>query len=216
MKAIDERTKFIYEATVGDKKDNSNFVFDTIYKQKIWSNGSGQGSNAIVLQGYIRFLEQFIREHGITSIADIGCGDWQYMCHVDLNGIDYTGYDVASTVIEANRRKFSAPNISFVHYDGDFSAIKATDLAICKDVLQHLPNKNIFDFIENTKKFKYVLVANDIVDNMTGNTDIVMGQCRALDLRLPPFNIKAEPVFMIDRKHLKKANIMVLLLKTNN
>ena len=211
---IDEKIKYIYEATVGDKKDNSNFIFNTIYKQKIWAGGtSGSGSNPAILQGYMSFLEKFIRDNKITSIADIGCGDWQYMRLVNLKGVTYTGYDVASPVIEANQQKFSAPNIDFVLYDGNFAEIKAADLAICKDVLQHLPNKNIFNFIENIKKFKYVLVANDIADNMTTNVDIPMGQCRPLDLRLPPFNIAAEPVFIVDRKHLKKANIMVLLIK---
>lgn len=213
-RAMDEKLKYIYEATVGDKKDNSNFVFDTIYKQKMWAGGtSGSGSNPAILQGYMSFLEKFIRENKITSIADIGWGDWQYMSQVNLKGVTYTGYDVASPVIETNKQKFSASNIDFVLYDGNFADIKAADLAICKDVLQHLPNKNIFCFIENLKKFKYILVANDIADNMTANADITMGQCRPLDLRLPPFNIVAEPVFIVDRKHLKKPNIMVLLIK---
>lgn len=135
------------------------------------------------------------------------------MRQVNLEGIDYTGYDVASSIIERNRKEFSKNNINFVLYDGNFADVKISDMAICKDVLQHLPNKNIFEFIKNIKKFKYVLVANNIADNMTSNFDISMGQCRPLDLRLPPFNIDAEHVFTIDRRHLKKPNIMVLLIK---
>lgn len=93
INVLDSKIKYIYEATVGDKKDNAQFVFDTIYKQKIWGSGddtigsSGVGSDPIVLAGYINFLNEFIAEKSIKSISDVGCGDWQYMQHVDLSNI---------------------------------------------------------------------------------------------------------------------------------
>lgn len=70
---------------------------------------------------------------------------------------------------------------------------------ICKDVLQHLPYKDFFKFLQVTDKFKYVLAANGFVTGMQKNIDIEMGEYRPLDLRLSPFNVRAEFVYVINR-----------------
>lgn len=51
-------------------------------------------------------------------------------------------------------------------------------------------------------KYKYVLVANTYHPGMQKNIDIEMGDYRPLDLRLPPFNVQAEPVYVINRQPL--------------
>ncbi|WP_298496033.1 hypothetical protein [Helicobacter sp. UBA3407] len=89
-------------------------------------------------------------------------------------------------------------------------------MAICKDVLQHLPNHNIRQFIDNLSKYKYVLIANDI--GLAGeNNDILLDvyAYRSLDLRSEPFNLPLEVVFEFIRQP-REPNIAVKLWKNPN
>lgn len=143
------------------------------------------------------FLQDFFKQKHIKSIADVGCGDWQFSQNIDFSGISYTGYDVASFVIERNQKAHAKENVKFVLYDGDFDKIEPADLLICKDVLQHLPNEKIKEFLKILPRFKYALITNDIGERV--NEDILASGYRALDITKPPFNLKATKVFSIDR-----------------
>ncbi|WP_194145450.1 class I SAM-dependent methyltransferase [Helicobacter sp. MIT 05-5294] len=196
--------------------DKLTQVFNTIYETNTWGYGSGSGSREHINVGYVQFLQQFFKSYQIQSVVDIGCGDWQFSKNLNLEGIDYKGYDVASFVVNRNLAKYKKQNIDFIHYDGDFSTLPSADLAICKDVLQHLPNHNIQQFIENLSKYKYALIANDI-DRVGENDDILLDiyAYRSLDLRKDPFNLPLEVVFEIVREP-KEPNIAVMLWQNPN
>lgn len=191
-------------------------VFNTIYETNAWGCGSGSGSNENLCKGYVQFLQQFFTKYNIHSIVDIGCGDWQFSKNINFDGIDYKGYDVASFVVNRNLAKYKKPNIDFIHYNGDFSVLPKADLAICKDVLQHLPNHLIMEFIDNLSKYKYALIANDI-NRMGENEDILLDvyAWRSLDLRLSPFNLPLEIVYEFIREP-REPNIAVMLWKNPN
>ncbi len=197
------------------KNSSLNAIFDSIYETNLWGNGSGSGSKETLNQGYVAFLQNFMRESLISSLVDVGCGDWQFSKNIDFSNIYYTGYDVASFVINANNAKYAKDNITFEHYDGDFSQIKSADLLLCKDVLQHLPTSKIHEFISILPKFKYALITNDIANKQIANFEnkqIAPGQYRPLDLRKAPFNLNLEPVFMIKRMPAEP-DICVMLYK---
>ncbi|MDT3662873.1 MAG: class I SAM-dependent methyltransferase [Anaerobiospirillum sp.] len=176
-------------------QDNLGKQFDAIYSTNRWGNGSGAGSLPQVTAGYRDFLQQFIAQHQIKTIADVGCGDWQFSRLMDFSKVQYTGYDVSSIVIEHNTRLYQKDNVKFVHYEGDFGQVAPADLLICKDVLQHLPNSYIHNFLKILPKFKYALITNDIDDLQpeNNNADLpVAGGFRAVDLRAAPFNLPAQ------------------------
>jgi hypothetical protein len=54
-------------------------IFTEIYNKNLWNGGSGPGSNPENILTYITFLQKFLHSNNITSILDLGCGDWQYM-----------------------------------------------------------------------------------------------------------------------------------------
>ena len=88
-------------------KNISNMnVFDDIYINKVWGvdeNGegiSGSGSKVENNIKYLNFLNTFIKINKIKSIVDLGCGDWQLMSKVNLNGIKYDGYDNSNIIID--------------------------------------------------------------------------------------------------------------------
>lgn len=194
------------------KNSSLNNIFDTIYETNAWGCGSGSGSNEELMRGYVAFLEDFMHKNNIKSVADVGCGDWQFSKNIDYSGISYTGYDVASFVINANKEKYSKENVSFVHYNGDFNEIKGADLLICKDVLQHLPLENIEQFLKILPKFRFALITNDLPNGKNGelNSQINAGQYRPLDLRAKPFNLNAKCVFVVNRMP-KEPDMCVLL-----
>lgn len=173
-------------------KDNLGKQFDAIYSVNRWGIGSGAGSMPQVTAGYREFLQNFIAQHDIKTIADAGCGDWQFSRLMDFSKVQYTGYDVSSIVVEQNTKLYQKDNIKFILYDGNWEQIEPADLLICKDVLQHLPNSYIHNFLKILPKFKYAIITNDIDDlhPQNNNADLpVAGGFRPIDLRAEPFNL---------------------------
>lgn len=177
--------------------------FAEIYAKNEWLYGSGEGSLATHTKGYRRFLQSFLEQKHISSVADMGCGDWQFSQLINWSGIRYQGYDVVPSVISSNQEKFSKDNISFTLYSGNPAELPTADLLIAKDVLQHLPNQTILDFLPILSKYKYALLTNCInPKGETNNIDIEAGGFRYLDLRLTPFNLKARQVYSFEKSDL--------------
>lgn len=169
--------------------------FEQIYAENKWLYGSGEGSQRQHTKRYTSFLQGFLRKNKIKSVVDMGCGDWQFSQFIHWDGIDYRGFDVVSSVIEANQRKFAVPGIRFQLTVGDGSDLPSADLLIAKDVLQHWSNDAIKAFMPNFKKYPYCLITNCVNPNgKTTNHDIENGGFRYLDLRLAPFGMPAEEV----------------------
>jgi len=163
---------------------------------KAYVGSSGTGSSPENAKPYLDFLQKFVRENGIKSVVDVGCGDWQLSKLIDWEGIDYLGIDVVSTLIEHHNHHFSAPNIQFLEADGTQIELPEADLLICKDVLQHLPLEDIHRFLKQLPKYKYALIVNDVdpSTHSSENREIVAGEYRALDLTAVPFYLSGEKV----------------------
>lgn len=191
-----------------------NTRFDEIYSNNEWKHGSGEGSLDTQTKGYQRFLQQFLMDHNIRTVVDMGCGDWQFSRNIDWAGITYKGYDVAQEVIEANKKNFSTSSISFHHYAGDPAEFDGADLLIVKDVLQHLPNELVQEYLAQFSKFKYALITNctNPIDFNDVNKNTELGGFRYIDIRKPPFNMDASQVFTFAKKEISiKSKIKAFL-----
>jgi SAM-dependent methyltransferase len=189
----------LYSKTSQDPCD----VFSRIYKTGEWGrNAQGEGisgmgslpSNAIP---YLSKLQEFIIKYRIQSVVDVGCGDWELSKLINWGSITYYGYDAAEEVIENDIARYGNDDRHFVACDAIHADLPEADLMICKDVLQHLPNSFIHDFISQLRKYKYCLIVNDIgfearYDRKL-NHDIPMGSGRCVDLTKPPFNVEGVP-----------------------
>lgn len=174
--------------------------FQQIYAQNAWGHGSGEGSLPIHTQGYVAFLQDFLARRRIRSVVDMGCGDWQFSRFVDWTGIDYHGFDVVPSVISANVAAFQRAGRQFHLYGGDAKDLPAADLLITKDVLQHLDDATVLDFLRSLSKYEYALLTNCVDPaGPTRHVNIQTGGFRYLDLRLPPFNLGAELVYEFSR-----------------
>lgn len=168
-------------------------VFEEIYAK---GYGSGVGSLPIHTRGYIRVLEQFLHDHRIKSVVDLGCGDWQFSRLISWDKVHYLGYDLVRSVIERNRAEFSTEGIEFHVFSGNFENLPPADLLIAKDVLQHWSNESIITFLPTLKRYQYSLITNCVNPHgPTINVNIPDGKFRYLDLRLPPFNVSAKELY---------------------
>ena len=168
---------------MGNKK-----VFSKIYKEDLWQDGSGGGSKVENVGEYVDVLQKYIDKPEVKTVVDLGCGDWQFSKFLDLSSVLYLGVDVVDSVIDSNIDLYSASNIDFISRDITTYEVPQVDLIICKDVLQHLCNKDVISvLVKIIKSSKFALITNDFYPESTSNIDIDNGGYRYLDLTLSPF-----------------------------
>ncbi len=165
------------------KKTQYTDEFTKIYNINYWINGSGSGSYVENTVIYNKCIVDFIKNHNITTITDIGCGDWQssYLIYKELDNIDYLGIDCVSSVIDKNREKHKDYKFTTLDILCNVDKIRDSDLYIIKDVLQHWKLKDIYDFLDKLtmKNFKYIIITNNgnqHFDNLELNTYIGNGR----------------------------------------
>jgi hypothetical protein len=198
-------------------------VFTNIYENRFWGNNdnndyngsSGGGSDIDYNKNtYVPFLKKFIVENHITTIVDLGCGDFKcgHLWYDDLD-ILYTGYDTYKKVIDYNSKEYSLPKFTFNHLDfcNHKEKIVNGELCILKDVLQHWSLEDIYtflDYIIEQKKFKYILICN-CCDQITDNTNIENGEWRNLSCDFLPLK-KYNPQKLYNYHHKEVSVIEIL------
>jgi 2-polyprenyl-3-methyl-5-hydroxy-6-metoxy-1,4-benzoquinol methylase len=137
-------------------------VFSKIYKEDLWHGGSGAGSKLENVKEYVEILQKYIDKPEVKTVLDLGCGDWQFSKFLDLSSVLYLGVDVVDSVIDSNINLYSASNIDFISRDITTYELPQVDLIICKDVLQHLCNKDVASvLVKIIKSSKFALITND-------------------------------------------------------
>jgi 2-polyprenyl-3-methyl-5-hydroxy-6-metoxy-1,4-benzoquinol methylase len=174
-------------------------AFEDIYKNATWSKKgadggtSGFGSTLHATAIYRAFLAQFMKDADVHSVVDAGCGDWEFSQAIDWKGIDYKGFDIVKSVIDADTKAFARPGIQFFAANIVETELPPADLLIVKHVLQHLPTAAVHRFLRQLPKYKHVLIMSSVNDRtLTGkNDDIEPGGFRTLDITRAPFNVPA-------------------------
>jgi len=174
--------------------------FEEIYNKNEWAYGSGAGSLPKNNKEYIEFLEKFMKKNNVSSVLDLGCGDWQFSKIIDWTGIQYEGFDIVESVVNENNKRYSSDNISFHIFSDIFSELPEADLLIVKDVLQHWSKESIDNFIPYLDRYKFSLITNCVGIDDTMNEFVEDGGFSNLDLRLPPYNINFEEVYQYTNK----------------
>ena len=164
-------------------------IFTDIYKNNNWNNEesvSGQGSALKHTQNIIDKLPILLKKHGIHSILDAPCGDYNWIQHVNFNDIQYIGGDIVQELVDSNNKKFANNHVSFIKLNIIEDPLPKVDLLV------HFNNKSIKSFLQN-------LIASDIKYFMTTNFpltkhnyDITMGNFRLINLQRKPYNLPKE------------------------
>jgi len=126
------------------------FVGSARYWESNYVRGgtSGGGSYGALARGKAQFLNAFVRDNGLSSVTEFGCGDGHQLSLADYP--QYAGLDVSSAAIQLCKRRFAGdPTKSFFRYDGecfvDGCGLFSADLAISLDVVYHLVEDAVFE-----------------------------------------------------------------------
>jgi SAM-dependent methyltransferase len=178
-------------------------TFERIYAENLWGGdagefSSGSGSSDPVTGPYVACVRRFIEEHAIRDVADLGCGDFQVGRRLLAPGLRYVGVDVVRPLIERNQARYAGEGVRFEARDLVRDALPAGELALIRQVLQHLSNDEIARILENTKPYRYLLVTEHVPlgDDVRPNLDKPHGpDTRLYDrsgvfLDLPPFSLR--------------------------
>lgn len=71
-----------------------------------------------------------VRELGVGSVVDIGCGTGTFACMLAVEGLDVTGVDPAAAMLAVARSKDGADRIRWVHGVADDLPAMSVDLAV--------------------------------------------------------------------------------------
>ena len=169
---------------------NVKDVFESIYENAIWGGGSGAGSDLSRTVVYVAYVQHIMDKYSVKSVVDIGCGDWRFSKYIDFSGCKYLGVDIVESVISANIKNYGNNNIIFQLGNATEFEIPKCDLLLCKDVLQHLSNKNVRAILHKSRVATRALFTNDFYPV---NEDCNDGDTRPLNIASAPFDMKTVP-----------------------
>lgn len=176
-------------------------TFERIYAEGWWGGeddfDSGDGSVDPMSDRYVETVRDFIAERGVGSVADLGCGDFRVGRRLLSEGLDYVGVDVVTSLIERNRKLFAGENVRFEVLDLIADELPAAELGLIRQVLQHLSNSQIEALLENTSRYRYLIVTehlpvgDDVVPNRDKphGPDIRMPERSGVFLDQPPYSL---------------------------
>lgn len=178
-------------------------VFTDIYENKIWGQGSllkpfsGSGSNPDNAKPYVDFVKEITVNYRLTSVLDVGHGDWAMWRDYKFNEIQYTGVDVAAGISRSITEKYGDKNKIFIQIEKE-TLLPDAELLICKDVLQHLSLTDIESFLLQATKFQYLILCNAIYLRMPVSQEIrYVFQFRT---RIKTLLSRKSPFFAVSRR----------------
>lgn len=170
--------------------------FSEVYDHGLWGStesasgvGSERGSGQV--EHSIKILDHFTHELRLRSIADIPCGDFNWMPQfLEWHpGLRYVGYDVVPHLISTNRERH--PGVQFRWLDITQGRPAKADLIFCKDLLNHLSEADVWRALENmvASGAKYLLLTtNRGFDNVDLSPDQPHAS-RHLNLETEPYSL---------------------------
>jgi SAM-dependent methyltransferase len=159
---------------------------------------SGPGSSRSAAKTVLALLGSTVREYGVTSILDLGCGDWnwmQYSCWRADPRVRYEGWEAQDSLVERLAKRFGNERVRFRLADLTSKSLPYADLVVCRDVLFHLRIKLAERLIKFLQENGCLFITTCFLDE-TCNTDIQpylpingWGFYR-INLDIAPFNLQ--------------------------
>lgn len=177
--------------------------FSDIFKYNSWGSDesvSGPGSTLTATRNIQRELPILINHLGVKTILDAPCGDFNWMNSIDLAGVQYTGVDIVSDIVNRNSQRYKSSNVKFELADITDANLSSFDLILCRDCFFHLSNANIKKALNNFKRSgsKYLLTTTYTWLGLQNNVDIDDGGWRRINLWQSPFNLPMPEFFIVE------------------
>ena len=147
-------------------------VFAAVYKENKWGahpqgdfySGSGSHDPKIVLP-YIEAVSSFLQSRpGLPSVVDLGCGDFNVGRQLRPYCEKYTACDVVPDLIWRNQMKFGDLDVDFRHLDITQGDLPHGDVAVLRQVLQHLSNGQILRIVPKLYRYSFLVLTEHLSD----------------------------------------------------
>ncbi|MFL5483184.1 MAG: class I SAM-dependent methyltransferase [Gemmatimonadaceae bacterium] len=164
--------------------------FERIYHTNLWSDPetrSGTGSSLDSTRVLREKLPDALRELDTRVLLDAPCGDFAWMDHVDLSGIEYIGADIVRSIVESNRQDYARGGREFIELDLTSDVLPDADVLLCRDCLVHLSYANIARVVENVCRANIRYILMTAFPGRGENKDVDDGDWRPLDFEAAPF-----------------------------
>lgn len=164
--------------------------FQKIYEKNLFGGAesmSGTGSSLEQTEKIRRELPRLLDRLGIKNILDAPCGDCNWIAELDWTGINYTGIDIVSKLIEANRTRLAGRPLTFMTADLCEDTLPRTDLILCRDCWVHLDYMRIRSCLVNFRKSGTRYLLTTTFTRRPKNRDLGGIIWRPLNLQAAPF-----------------------------
>lgn len=198
------------EQIIGNERER---IFTRIYREGVWGRNaagegfSGFGSLPENARPWIAFLEEFLEEHNIQSVLEIGCGDWTLQQYINWGDVDYTGVDFVEYILNRNEEAFGSDKIRFIHMDAIEEELPQADLVICKELFQHLSNRDTQQLLKKCRGFNHCLFVDDYASDGRSKRDTPTGGYLPTSLLDAPFGLEGKRV--LDYQSLGSNKIVI-------
>ncbi|MCG9972764.1 class I SAM-dependent methyltransferase [Christiangramia crocea] len=180
-------------------------AMEQVYSMNLWGGNkaefySGIGSHhPDIINPYIEVVSSFLNSfEDPLSVCDLGCGDFNVGKELVKYTCKYIAVDIVEPLIAYNTKKFRQKDLEFHCLDIAADPLPSGDIAILRQVLQHLSNAEIQSILKKLSDFKYLILTEHFPQgDFEPNKDIISGQGTrlkkqsGLNLSSPPFDLKA-------------------------
>ncbi|MFD2826706.1 SAM-dependent methyltransferase [Leeuwenhoekiella polynyae] len=176
-----------------------------VYEKNLWGGDrtfySGAGSHdAETIQPYIEEVITFFKSLEIPPVVcDLGCGDFNVGKELVPYTQAYKAVDIVPELIAHNKNTFKSKQLTFDTIDLAKDPLPEGEVALLRQVLQHLSNAEIQRIVNQLYFYPYVILTEHVPEaEFSPNIDIISGQGIRLkkhsgvDLLAPPFNFKVK------------------------
>ena len=170
---------------------NRIMSFKNIYDNNYWGESetfSGEGSTIKATEILRQNLEKLFKEFDIKTLLDIPCGDFNWMKELKYEFDFYLGCDIVYDIITNNKKAYETMTRKFQVFDivENIPTMKF-DAIFCRDLMIHLPIKDISKIIDNIIKSDSRYLISNTYSDTDKNTDVAYGGYRPINLEIEPF-----------------------------
>ena len=169
--------------------------FTNVYNKNLFNgfeSRSGNGSDLTQTKVLRELLPELLESFNVKSILDLPCGDFNWMCNLDLNEIQYTGGDIVESMIHGLSSKYQSSTRKFQVIDIARQVPDKYDAIFCRDLFVHLSDKDIIRALRNIKSSGSTYLFTTTFTRLSANKKLPMlkrgVKWRTINLELPPWN----------------------------
>jgi hypothetical protein len=167
-------------------------VFTRAYLKNSWGSKESRSGPSASLERTAALrtaLPDLFRELEIQSVLDCGCGDWNWMRHVDLSGIQYIGCDIVQPLIQTLQETFSAPTVNFQVLNLLQDPPDTADLWLARDLCSLFSTEDTWQFFQKFLESESKYLAITSVETEDPYQDTFTGAWTPRNLLAEPFSM---------------------------